>query len=98
MTPSNVVLITTLPLAGKHNGTVKGVKYFKCKDKHGQFVRAGKILHNSSTGSPTTTGRTSLGKSASPLTSARKISSNPSLHTRTSYTSGTRRTGLGPKR
>ena len=33
---------------------MKGVKYFKCKDKHGMFVRRDKILRD-----PTTTGITS---------------------------------------
>lgn len=30
-------------LAGKNNGTVNGVQYFKCKDKHGLFVQKDKI-------------------------------------------------------
>ena len=33
---------------GKHDGTVKGVKYFKCKDKHGMFVRRDKIIRDPS--------------------------------------------------
>ena len=34
--------------AGKNSGVVKGVKYFKCKDKHGMFVRRDKITVQSS--------------------------------------------------
>ena len=30
---------------GKHNGTFKGISYFKCKEKHGIFVRQEKIIH-----------------------------------------------------
>ena len=30
---------------GKHNGTVKGVRYFECKEKHGVFVKPEKIIH-----------------------------------------------------
>ncbi|CAH0562408.1 unnamed protein product [Brassicogethes aeneus] len=29
---------------GKNDGTVKGVKYFECKPKHGMFVRADKLI------------------------------------------------------
>ena len=28
---------------GKHNGTVKGHRYFKCKPNHGALVKEGKI-------------------------------------------------------
>jgi tubulin-folding cofactor B len=28
---------------GKHNGTVQDVEYFKCRPKHGAFVRPTKI-------------------------------------------------------
>ena len=31
---------------GKHNGTVKDHEYFKCKDKHGVFVRPEKIIRH----------------------------------------------------
>ena len=30
-------------ILGEHNGTLNGVEYFKCKDKHGLFVREDKI-------------------------------------------------------
>ena len=44
------ILVTIL---GKHDGTVKGVRYFKCRDKHGLFVRQDKIIrHPSITGLP----------------------------------------------
>ena len=33
-------------ILGKHDGTVKGVKYFQCKEKHGLFVRQDKIIRN----------------------------------------------------
>ena len=35
-------------ILGEHDGTVKGVKYFKCKDKHGLFVRRDKIIRDPS--------------------------------------------------
>ncbi|CAI8000041.1 CAP-Gly domain-containing linker protein 2 [Geodia barretti] len=65
---------------GKHSGTVKGVKYFKCKDKHGVFVKKEKLIQ-----SPSVTGATSSpsprfshgSKSASP-SARRKPSTNPS--------------------
>ena len=39
------------PLPGKHNGTVQGVKYFKCKQGHGVFVRQEKLVRDT-TSSP----------------------------------------------
>ena len=44
------ILFTSLspPVAGKNSGVVKGVKYFKCKDKHGMFVRRDKVTVQSS--------------------------------------------------
>ena len=39
-----ITICVYITLLGKHDGTVKGVKYFKCKDKHGLFVRQGKII------------------------------------------------------
>ena len=35
-----------ITLLGKHDGTVKGVRYFKCKDRHGLFVRPDKIMRD----------------------------------------------------
>ena len=53
--------MTTL---GKHDGTVKGVKYFKCKDKHGLFVRRDKIIRDPSiTGLPNQTAKATVGSS-----------------------------------
>ena len=72
-------LLTT----GKHNGTVQGVKYFKCKDGHGVFVKRDKILHNpaatSSGAAAVSSGVVSPGASrtsSSPLV-GKRISSNP---------------------
>ena len=31
-------------LAGKNDGSVKDVRYFKCQKRHGVFVRADKVL------------------------------------------------------
>eukprot|EP00731_Ephydatia_muelleri_P010946 Em0005g1532a len=68
---------------GKHNGTVQGVKYFKCKDGHGVFVKRDKILHNpvatSSGAAAVSSGVVSPGASrtsSSPLV-GKRISSNP---------------------
>ena len=65
---------------GKHNGTVQGVKYFKCKDAHGVFVKRDKIVHNpGATSSGTGSGVVSPGASrtsSSPLVTKR-VSSNP---------------------
>ena len=53
-----------MTILGKHDGTVKGVKYFKCKDKHGLFVRRDKIIRDPSiTGLPNQTAKTSVGSS-----------------------------------
>ena len=43
--PTHYAIIAIL---GNHDGTVKGVKYFKCKDKHGLFVHRDKIVKNPS--------------------------------------------------
>ena len=32
-----------ISILGKHDGTVEGVRYFKCEDKHGLFARQNKI-------------------------------------------------------
>ena len=45
--------------AGKHNGTVQGVKYFKCKEKHGVFVRLDKLVRNPGNSSPSQSPRVS---------------------------------------
>ena len=51
-------------ILGKHDGTVKGVKYFKCKNKHGLFVHRDKIIRDPSiTGLPNQTAKTSVGSS-----------------------------------
>ena len=41
-------LYAIVTILGKHDGTVKGVKYFKCKDKHGLFVRQDQIIRDPS--------------------------------------------------
>ena len=47
-----------MTILGKHDGTVKGVKYFQCKDKHGLFVRRDKIIRDPSiTGLPNQTAK-----------------------------------------
>lgn len=81
---------------GKNNGTVQGVKYFKCKDNHGVFVKRDKIVHNpggtSSGAATTTSGVISPGASrtsSSPQV-AKRISSNPYPKT---YSSGRRLSG-----
>ena len=77
--------------AGKHSGTVKGVKYFKCKEKHGMFVKRDKIIHHPGS-SP---GSLSSSKSPSPMSSRkRRIVSNPQLE---SSKLSSKRTG-GPRR
>ncbi len=71
--------LTINPPTGKNNGTVKGVKYFKCKEKHGVFVPVSKIIRqpSSSSGSPLVS-RTSRTKSPSP--GFRRPASNPNLY------------------
>ncbi len=76
--------------AGKHNGTVKGVKYFKCKDRHGVFVKRDKILHQ-----PSASPSSLTSKPPSPLTKQRRVTSNPQLG-KPLYSG--RRTSYGPRR
>ena len=64
-------------LIGKHDGTVKSVRYFECKDKHGIFARRDKILRD-----PTTTGITSK-----PISST---GAGTSQHQRSSYSPSTK--------
>ena len=81
---------------GKHNGTVKGVKYFKCKEKHGVFVKRDKIIHHPGSSPTSLTTKTSASKApGSPLSSKRKVTSNPQLG-RSVHSS--RRTSFGPSR
>ena len=44
---------------GKHNGTVQGVKYFICKEKHGVFVCLDKLVRNPGNSSPSPSPRVS---------------------------------------
>ncbi len=95
-------LLTGLSIpSGKNNGTVKGVKYFKCKEKHGVFVTANKIIRQPS-GSPTVS--KSRTKSPSPGLSHRRPTSNPTVFStshRPTYPSKSaysRRTSSGGKR
>jgi dynactin 1 len=37
---------------GKNNGTVQGVEYFKCEDKHGLFVKPSQIIPLDDHGKP----------------------------------------------
>ena len=48
MTTSPPLLPLLSSSTGKHNGTVQGVKYFKCKQGHGIFVRVEKLLRDTS--------------------------------------------------
>ena len=41
-----ITVCVYITLLGKHDGTVKGVQYFKCEDKHGLFVRQDKIIRD----------------------------------------------------
>ena len=41
-------LYAIVTILGKHDGTIKGVKYFKCKDKHGLFAHQDKIIRDPS--------------------------------------------------
>ncbi|XP_019849545.1 PREDICTED: kinesin-like protein KIF13B [Amphimedon queenslandica] len=66
---------------GKNNGSVKGVTYFKCKDKHGVFVRRDKIIHEPSSSlsaspSPSTRSPKNLASAASPTNPKRRASPN----------------------
>ena len=57
-------LYPTVTILGKYDGTVKGVKYFKCKEKHGLFVRRDKIIRDpSKTGLPNQTAKSIIGSS-----------------------------------
>ena len=42
------LLYGIVAILGYHDGSVKGVKYFKCQDKHGLFVCQDKIIRNTS--------------------------------------------------
>jgi len=33
-------------LVGKNDGSVKGVRYFRCRNQHGVFVRHDKLTHD----------------------------------------------------
>lgn len=58
--PGNWIGVTLDAPTGKHDGSVQGVTYYNCKQKHGIFVKAdklmldkrGRALHNSKTFSP----------------------------------------------
>jgi len=77
-------------MAGKNNGVVKGVKYFKCKDRHGMFVQRDKITLQSS--SPAPNRPSPSGKS--PL-SQRRVASNPNFLGRPTVASSSRRSSGG---
>lgn len=71
------------PVTGKHNGTVKGVKYFKCKDKHGVFVKKDKLIQSPSGSSSSSSPRLSHGTHKSPSPAARR---KPTSHPTKPYT------------
>jgi kinesin family protein 13 len=71
--------------SGKHNGTVQGVKYFKCKEKHGVFVRMDKLVRNPGNNSPNQSPRPSKrpgGVAPLPGKPRRSASGRSSLETR----------------
>ena len=80
----------TMIYVGKHNGTVKGVKYFQCREKYGLFVKPDKI----SLPPPGTTRAATESSRLSSKTSVRKA---PPSSTRASATKGgTTRQGKHP--
>jgi len=78
---------------GKNNGVVKGVKYFKCKDKHGMFVRRDKITVQSS--SPALNRPSSRPPSGKSPLSQRRVASNPNFLGRPTVASSSRRSSGG---
>lgn len=70
--------------AGKHNGSVQGVSYFKCKPKHGVFVRLDKIMKAPNLSSAKPTINSSVSTSS--------LSRSPAT---TRHSSVNRRTSLG---
>ena len=81
---------------GKHNGTVKDHEYFKCKDKHGVFVRPEKIIRHdkvSSVSSPShspSPSRGTSGVSGGRLRHTSTSPSNPRRLTPSTHTSSSR--------
>eukprot|EP00118_Oscarella_pearsei_P004125 m.17158 g.17158 ORF g.17158 m.17158 type:complete len:2041 (+) comp27345_c0_seq1:160-6282(+) len=73
---------------GKHNGTVKDVVYFKCKPKHGVFVKVEKIIKSPDLSTPKPVG--SVAKSV-------RHSPTPPKRTSLSGSSGSRRISGGAK-
>ena len=41
-----ITICVYITLLGKHDGTIKGIRYFKCEDKHGLFVHQDKIIRD----------------------------------------------------
>lgn len=60
---------------GKHNGSVQGVSYFKCKQKHGVFVKIDKIMKapDLSASKSTTATATPMSVSRSPAIAKRTV-------------------------
>ena len=83
---TKAIISLSIPPIGKNNGSVKGVTYFKCKDKHGVFVQRDKIIHepsfslsaspSSSSSSLTTRSPKNLASGASPTNPKRRASPN----------------------
>ena len=57
-------------LSGKNDGSVKGVRYFKCRSRHGVFVRHDKLIMDKKRAGVAARGRqSSLRRSTGNLTS-----------------------------
>lgn len=59
-------ILMFFPIAGKNDGSVKGVRYFRCRNQHGVFVRHDKLVHDkkrSSLTAASTTGKSTTASS-----------------------------------
>ena len=89
----HIIIITspTFGVAGKNDGSVKGVRYFRCRNQHGVFVRHDKLIHDkkrSSTGNKSSGPAAKVaGKTSTLRRSTGNLSGSPSPGTATAYTS-----------
>jgi hypothetical protein len=79
---------------GKHDGSVGGHRYFKCKAKHGSFVRPDKVTSQSSVGNRTHSPSTSRSSSSTSV----KVFSPPSSRRDSSSRGSSRTSGTLPKK